>query len=100
MPERIDLLKLERRFVLFRKSGRSNTFLDLCASPVIFGCYGAYIPRVHAASREDIDVDRLICLKARKLNASLIAFAAAGSLEAAKLSLLLIKVLPTFYLQK
>lgn len=40
--------------------------------------------RVHAASREDIDVDRLICLKARKLNASLIAFAAAGSLEAAK----------------
>ena len=56
--------------------------------------------RVHAASREHIDVDRLICLKARKLNASLIAFAAAGSLEAAKLSLLLIKVLPTFYLQK
>ncbi|CAH3169658.1 unnamed protein product, partial [Porites evermanni] len=76
MPERIDLLKLERRFLLFRKSGRSTAFLDLCASPVIF--------RVHAASREDIDVDRLICLKARTLNASLIAFAAAGSLEAAK----------------
>ena len=45
MPERIDLLKLERRFVLYRKSGRSTTFLDLCANPVIFGSYGAYIPR-------------------------------------------------------
>lgn len=44
MPERIDLLKLERRFLLFRKSGRSTAFLDLCASPVIFRSYGAYIP--------------------------------------------------------
>lgn len=43
----------------------------------------AFDIRVHAASREDIDVDRLICLKARTLNASLIAFAE-GSLEAAK----------------
>lgn len=55
--------------------------------------------RVHAASREDIDVDRLI-LKARKLNASLIAFAAAGSLEAAKAQFVTNKSRPTFYLQK
>lgn len=44
----------------------------------------AFDTKVHAASREDIDVDRLICLNAHTLNTSLIAFTAAGSLEAAK----------------